>query len=352
MRRLDTKHRILNRDDMDRYDTNRGEMSRRRISGGTRRELLAAGISDPDLRAGYQRARSLNAAHGKTYYLATLLLPRAKRPYVHALYGFARFADDIVDDLDSEQTDAERAARFSTWTETFLADLGSGTSQDPIFRAVLDAIDRWQIRPQYFVDFLQSMRQDLVVNEYQTYEDLAEYMWGSAAVIGLQMLPILGRADSAVCWETLRQNAVDLGLAFQLTNFLRDIAEDLGRGRIYLPQDSLHRFGVDRAALLTARKTGSVNEPIRKLIAFEIARTRQLYRSAAPGIDLVHSSSRDCLRTAWTLYSGILDEIERADYNVFSSRVSVGLGRRARVAGTGLLHAWWTGRRGNGSRGT
>lgn len=334
MKRPDLKRRKL-----DRHDANTAH-----LSPGTRRELLAAGIRDPQLQAGYQRARFLNARHGKTYYLATLLLPRAKRPYVHALYGFARFADDIVDDLDPQLSAAERAARFGTWTEAFLADLGRGQSKDLICLAVLDTIDRWRIPSDYFIDFLHSMRQDLVVTEYQTYEELAEYMWGSAAVIGLQMLPILGRADNAVRWESLHQHAVDLGLAFQLTNFLRDIGEDLDRGRIYLPQESLHRFAIEPAALLTARKTGTVTEPIRQLIAFEIARTRQLYRSAAPGIELVHQSSRDCLRTAWALYGGILDEIERADYNVFSSRVSVGLARRVRVAGAGLVHAQWAGR--------
>jgi phytoene synthase len=166
-------------------------------------------------------------------------------------------------------------------------------------------------------------------------------MWGSAAVIGLQMLPILGREDERTSWDRLRQPAIDLGLAFQLTNFLRDVAEDLDRGRIYLPQESLDRFGVDRAALLRARMTGTASEPIRHLIAFEAGRARELYRSARPGIDLVQRSSRDCLLTAWTLYGGILDEIEKAEYDVFGGRVSVGLPRRIAVAGTGLARATW-----------
>jgi phytoene synthase len=309
------------------------------MSRSARGELLAAGISDPALQAGYQQARALNAEHGKTYYLATLLLPAAKRPYVHALYGFARFADDIVDDLDPNLPGAERAQRFDAWAESFRRDLDRGSSADPICRAVLDTVGRWQIPTEYFLDFLDSMRQDLVVTEYQTYSDLAEYMWGSAAVIGLQMLPILGRADESGSAEILRQHAIELGIAFQLTNFLRDVGEDLDRGRIYLPQESLHRFGLDGTALRRARTTGIVAEPIRELIAFEIARARRLYRSASPGIELVHPSSRDCLRTAWTLYGAILDEIERADYNVLNFRVSVGLSRRVRVAGAGLVRA-------------
>lgn len=309
------------------------------MNRGARQELLAAGITDPEVQVGYQLARTLNAEHGKTYYLATLLLPREKRPYVHALYGFARYADNIVDEVDYSD---ERDVRFGAWTDTFLADLDRGTSADPLRRAVLDTIARWQLPPELFVDFLTSMRMDLVVTDYPTYKDLAEYMWGSAAVIGLQMLPLLGRSDPSGSEEQLRQPAIDLGMAFQLTNFLRDIAEDLDRGRVYLPRETLDRFGVQRADLLHARRTGTASAPIREVIAFEVARARALYQSAEPGIAMVHRTSQDCLRTAWTLYGGILDEIEHADYNVFRARVSVGAGRRARVAAGGLAHAWWT----------
>ena len=211
--------------------------------------LSAAGIADPRLRAGYELCRRLNAVHGRTYYLATLLLPPAKRPYVHALYGFARHADDIVDDLAASAGPEERAARFSAWSRDFVDDLDWGESGDPVCRAVIDTIRRWDIPRSYFADFLDSMRMDLTVTEYATFDDLSKYTWGSAAVIGLQMLPILGRADDSVGWEALEPYAIDLGVAFQLTNFLRDVAEDLRLGRIYLPQDSLAAFGVDRELL-------------------------------------------------------------------------------------------------------
>jgi len=313
-----------------------------RPSRAARRELRAAGILEPRAQAGYLQARRLNARHGRTYYLATRLLPAAKRPYVHALYGFARHVDDIVDDLDPRLTAAERARRFDAWAQAFLTDLERGASADPLVGAVLDTIARWQLPREHFADFLNSMRMDLVVAEYQSFADLSRYMWGSAAVIGLQMLPILGRADERAGWDGLRQPAINLGLAFQLTNFLRDVAEDLDRGRIYLPLESLDRFGVDRAALQRARATGTACEPVRRLIAFELGRARELYRSARPGIDLVQRTSRDCLLTAWTLYGAILDEIEKAEYNVFSRRVSVGLNRRVSVAGTGLMRAAWT----------
>lgn len=297
------------------------------------RELDAAGISDPALRAGYRLCRTLNARHGRTFYLATLLLPPASRPYVHALYAFARQADDVVD----EDHDAVTAAqRFPAWCEDFLADLDWGATSDPVNRAVLDTVARWQIPHSYFADFLDSMQMDLTITGYATYEDLAKYMWGSAAVIGLQMLPILGRADQSVPWDKIEMRAIDLGSAFQLTNFVRDVAEDLDRGRVYLPQDSLDRFGVDRDRL----RRGRVDEPIRNLLAWEIERARELYRRAEPGIELVHPSSRDCLRAALSLYAGILDEIERADYDVFSARVSVGLARRGAIGLSGLRRAW------------
>ncbi len=303
------------------------------------RELDAAGIEDPGLRASYLHCRGLHARNGRTYFLATLLLPPAKRPFVHALYGFARHADDIVDDIDPTLAPAERAARFATWSEDFLTDLDWGSSGDPVTRAVLDTIQRWSIPAGYFADFLDSMRMDLTVTEYATYEDLNRYMWGSAAVIGLEMLPILGRADDGVGWDMLEPHATDLGLAFQLTNFIRDVREDLQRGRIYLPQDALHQFGVDRARLELATTAG-VDQPIRNLVAHEIERARALYRSATPGIALVHPTSQDCLRVAVTLYGEILDQVEKADYDVFGRRVAVRLPRRAQVAGRGLLNAW------------
>jgi phytoene synthase len=293
-------------------------------------ELDAAGITDPALRTGYRHCRKLNASHGKSYYLATLLLPAHKRPYVHALYGFARYADDMVD----VGTDLN----FTEWSRQVMIELDWRASSDPIIRALLDTIAHWNIPLPYFAEFLDSMRMDLTIDRYETYDDLFRYMWGSAAVIGLQMLPILGRVDESVPWHELEPYAIDLGIAFQLTNFLRDIGEDLDRGRVYLPEDSMRAHGVDRERLFR----GVADEPIRNLLASEIARTRDLYDRAAPGIELVHPSSRDCLRTATTLYSGILDEIERADYDVFAKRATVPLPRRAQIGAFGLVNAWST----------
>ncbi|HSP39286.1 MAG TPA: phytoene/squalene synthase family protein [Frankiaceae bacterium] len=287
---------------------------------------------DPALAASYAACRRLHAEYGRTYFLATLLLPAWKRPYVHALYGFARYADEIVDDLGSTLSPAEKAAALQEWGERFIA---GEPAPDPtpgrdVLPAVRDTIARWSIPDEHFEAFLRSMRMDLTVTEYETFDDLQDYVYGSAAVIGLQMVPILEPLVPAAY-----DYARDLGIGFQLANFLRDVGEDLARGRVYLPQESLRLFGVDRERL--AR--GVVDGPIRRLLAFEIARCRELFRNAAPGIRLLHPTSRDCIRTAFTLYGGILDEIERADYQVLDRRVSVPARRRLAVAGPGLLRA-------------
>ncbi len=283
------------------------------------RELDAAGIVDPVLRASYEYCRRLNSAHGKTYYLATLLLPPEKRPYVHALYGFARYADEIVDDLGSTLSPAEKAAALQQWGGRFLR----GECDEATLPAVHDTIRRWDIPRGHFTAFLDSMRMDLTVSSYATFDDLMGYVHGSAAVIGLQMVPILEpRTDAAYAY------ARDLGVGFQLANFLRDVGEDLQRGRVYLPVESLELFGVTVQDLAA----GVVDGRIRRLLAFEIARTREFLRAAAPGVRLLHPTSRDCIATALRLYGGILDAIEAADYQVLDRRVRVGPLTRTRVA--------------------
>jgi phytoene synthase len=289
------------------------------------RELAAAGIEDPRLTAAYERCRRLNASHGKTYYLATQLLPPGKRPYVHALYGFARYTDEFVDDLSRPDP-----AGLVAWSERFLTDLDRGDSDDPVALAAIHTARTWGLPAQHFEAFLASMRMDITVTGYETYADLERYMYGSAAVIGLQMVPILEPLDDrAAC------HALALGEAFQLSNFIRDVAEDLRRGRVYLPQEDLDRFGVTRADLAP----GPTPPHVAELLRFEIARARDLYARAEPGIDLLHPTSRDCIRTAFTLYRGILDAVERAGYQVLGRRVTVALPRRLQVALPALVRA-------------
>ena len=291
-------------------------------------ELTAAGITEPDLRASYEECKRLNALHGKTYFLATLLLPKAKRPFVHALYGFARYADEIVDDLASELSIEEKAQALSNWGDGVLADLKKGTSDDHVGRALIDTVKRFDIPHEHFEAFLHSMTMDLTVQEYETYEDLLEYVYGSAAVIGLEMVPILGPLHNDA-YEAAKK----LGIAFQLANFIRDVDEDLDRGRVYLPIKELAQFGVTREMLEERVLTPEIVEALK----FQIARVRQLQAEAAPGIAMLEASSRPCIQAASTLYCGIVDEVEKIGYDIFDQRAKTSTGRRIRVAGAAFI---------------
>ena len=289
----------------------------------SKRDLDAAGIFEPALRESYELCRQLNAEHGKTYYLATLLLPPAKRPYVHALYAFARYADEIVDDLESTLTETEKAHQLNVWGDEFLAKFDSGQTDDPVCLAVLDTVRRWRIPREHFEAFLHSMTMDLTITEYQTYEDLYEYVYGSAAVIGLQMVPILEPTN-----QEAYKFATDLGVAFQLANFIRDVGEDLERGRVYLPLKELAQFGVSRADLEARIATPEIKSALK----FQIARVRQLEESSRAGIAMLGAPAQPCIETARILYCGIVNAVEDIDYEVFDKRAAVSLWRRLKVA--------------------
>jgi 15-cis-phytoene synthase len=267
-------------------------------------------MTSPTLEASYARCRELNKRYGTTYYWSTWALPRVKRHHVWALYAFCRYADDIVDDLADLAVEV-RAKALTDFGDRFFADLETGRSDDPILRAVVHTVRAFDIDPDCFRRFLRSMSMDLSVDRYASWNDLLDYMDGSAAVIGEMMLPIL----EPVSTDALTY-ARDLGLAFQLTNFLRDVDEDLDRGRVYLPQEDLARFGAD-----PARR--AVDDSWRRVMEFEIVRCRELYTSADFGIALLPPSSARCVRAARILYSRILDRIEAADFDVFAHRARV-----------------------------
>jgi len=293
-------------------------------------ELTAAGIIETDLRKSYLECKRLNSLHGKTYYLATLLLPKEKRPYVHALYGFARYADEIVDDFDSKLTPPEKRDELERWSFQLLQDIKSGRSNDHIGRALVDTVRRFEIPIAYFEAFLHSMAMDLDVTEYESFEDLMEYVYGSAAVIGLQMVPILGTLPGKL--EQANSAAEKLGITFQLANFIRDVGEDLDRGRVYLPMGELSKFGVDRKMLEQRTLTPEIVEALK----FQIERVRELKREAENGISLLAPESRPCIEAASELYCGIVDEVEKIDYEVFKLRARTSTLRRFKVA----LPAW------------
>jgi phytoene synthase len=276
----------------------------------------------------YEECKRLNALHGKTYYLATLLLPAKKRPPVHALYGFARYADEIVDDLASTLSDEEKAVELRTWGSGVLDDLRRGQSDDLIGRALVDTVSKYSIPLDYFEAFMKSMEMDLTITRYNNYEELMTYVYGSAVVIGLEMLPILGYSDPRAI-----EAATALGTAFQLANFIRDIGEDIDRGRIYMPLDELSRFGVSEEMLLKRQMTPQIVEAIK----FQIARVRDLQRTADAGIKYLDPISRPCIRAASELYCGIVDEIEANGYDIFNKRATTSTFRRLRVAGLAFI---------------
>jgi phytoene synthase len=288
----------------------------------------------------YRHCRAIHRRHGRSYYLATRLLPTWKRRHVHALYALTRYTDDILDrpGVPGEPAGpghAQAARRLAAWAGRFYAALdGAAPVDDPVLLAVRHTIAVFGLDRADFDAFFASMTMDLSIRDYPDYDALLRYMDGSAAVIGTMMLPILlAPEEGGVFAEAsggvlggAREAARQLGLAFQLTNFIRDVAEDLRLGRVYLPAVDLERFGVGRADLEAA----SASPAVRRLIAFEIERARAHYRNAASGMAALPPRSRRCVRLAFTVYGAILGRIERADYDVLAARAVVP--RRQRLA--------------------
>jgi phytoene synthase len=304
-----------------------------------RSELDAAGVHDPTLRDAYQHCRLLNAEHGRTFFLATRLLAPEQRPAVHALYGFARRADDILDGFDDRVSTVQRAEQLQLLATQLFNQLvqHQNSGDDPALRAVVHTARRYDIPWEMFDDFLASMRMDLAVTDYPDRKALEHYMHGSAEVIGLQMLPVLGTVGPR---EEAAPYAAALGKAFQLTNFLRDVDEDLQRGRVYLPADELAAHRVDRDVLMWCHANKRTDPRVRRALIEQHAATRRVYDSARKGIDMLDPRSRPCVAAAFTLYSEILDRIESIDFAIFDERATVGTGRRLQVAGVGLARAW------------
>lgn len=275
--------------------------------------------TDPTVLAeGYARCAAVTREHGTTYYWGARLLPREDRRHVHAVYTLARLADDIVD-LAGPEPGPEVGRALDAFEADFHAAVAAGTSPDPVLAAVATTVRERAIPDAAFDRFFTAMRTDLTRRTYDTWADLLAYMDGSAAVIGEMMLPVLHPGTEATA------PARSLGLAFQLTNFLRDVGEDLDRGRVYLPQEDLRRFGADP---WERRATPQWRE----LMAFEVERNRRLYREADAGIPALPPASRRCVATARVLYARILERIEGAGYDVFASRARVPVAEKAGLA--------------------
>ncbi len=277
-----------------------------------------------ELEASYRLCAGISNRHGKTYSLAARLLPVEGRRHVHAVYALCRMADDIVDEQRHAEP-AERLAQLDALHDRLLAELAAGYSRHPVLAAVIATVKSTGIPVGCFDRFFASMAMDVSVTQYASWPELCRYMDGSAAVIGEMMLPVLGGAAEAT------PAARALGMAFQLTNFLRDVGEDLDRGRVYLPQDELTAFGADPCLR-------TVTPAWRQVMAFQIERNRELYRQADAGIGLLPTRSASCVRAARVVYSRILHEIEAADYDVFSRRATVPGARKWALALASLRH--------------
>ena len=317
------------------------------------------------LTEGYRECAKLTWRYGTTYFWGATLLPKPQRKDVYAVYALCRLADDIVDlpngphsgastgsapitrtnsahvfpesDAVAAEPDAVAgepdrtlpdngdrqaavSAQLRAFAEEFRTSLAAGGSTYPVMAAVIHTVTTRRIDPECFDRFFAAMAMDLTTSTYQTWEDLRDYMEGSAAVIGEMMLPVLEPIS-----EAAKPPARSLGLAFQLTNFLRDVNEDLDRGRVYLPQDDLRLFEVD----LERRQ---LSPQWRAFLAYEIQRNRALYSFADTGIAMLPPRSARCVGTARVLYAQILDEIERNGYDVFSQRARVPTARKAATA--------------------
>lgn len=277
-------------------------------------------VGDPKLADGYRRCAELTRRFGTTYYWGAAILAGPRRRHVYAVYALCRLADDIVDDAPPGTPTDEIAGTLADFATRFRAALAAGDSTDPVLAAVAHTVAATGIDPECFDRFFAAMAMDLTVTSYETWSDLCGYMEGSAAVIGEMMLPVLEPLTPAAL-----EPARALGFAFQLTNFLRDVGEDLDLGRVYLPQEDLRRFGVD-----VQQRTATPEWAA--LMAFQIARNRELYQWADTGIAMLPARSARCVAAARILYARILERIEAAGYDVFTERVRVPTWRKATTA--------------------
>lgn len=282
--------------------------------------------------ADYEVCRALHQHHGTTYYLATQCFPRQARERTHAIYGFVRVPDEWVDN-PGEMSVAERAAKLADFRAQLLAgwwtEADPKRPDEPVLRAFCDVAGDVKMPIEEPLVFLEAMEMDLTVGRYATYADLERYMRGSAAAVGVMMCYAMG-VDLKP--ETHRA-ACDLGNAFQLTNFLRDVREDAARGRIYLPLEDLARFGIPESHVLEGR----FSPQFEALARFEAERARALYASADPEIGRLPGRARKAVRLARILYARILDRIESRGYDVFAGRVRTTSLEKAAAAARTLL---------------
>jgi 15-cis-phytoene synthase len=271
---------------------------------------LDGGLS---LAKSYDLCRRVQKAHSRTYYFSTRLFPHEVRPRVYALYAFMRYADEIVDSPHELPLEAQLSILEEFEEETMAAVSGEEVP-NPVLRAYADTVRTCGIDPETITAFFESMKMDTRVFRYPTYEDLEVYTYGSAAVVGLMMCRVVGAAEGKA-----DSHAEALGVAMQLSNFLRDIGEDWRRGRVYLPLEDLARFEYTEWDLAS----GLVDERFVDLMRFEIGRARKLYEIADEGMAYIPRGRRFPVVVARELYAAILDRIEAQSYDIFSRRAQI-----------------------------
>lgn len=273
------------------------------------------------LQQAYAYCTAVTATHSRTFYLASALLPATERQAIRALYAFCRVSDDLID-----RERGQRQQKFQQWRQQIFHP--HPTDADPVVLAWADTRARYAIPQQYSEQLLDGVARDLSYARYETFTDLAEYCYGVASTVGLMSMHITGFSGSEAI-----PYAVKLGVALQLTNILRDVAEDWAHGRCYLPQDELADFGLTEADIAGKRN----DRRWRAFMQFQLARTRQLYAEALPGIGLLHRQGRFAVAAAAELYRGILEDIEAHEYDVFTRRAHLdGRGKLKRLPGI-----WW-----------
>lgn len=260
------------------------------------------------LDSAYAYCDSITAVHSRTFYIASRLLPAAKRRAVRALYAFCRASDDIT---NGSQRDS--ALILAAWRKRALAT--NPVRGDSVDIAWADTRRRYRIPIRYTEQFIDGVARDLRQRRFETFADLASYAYSVASTVSLMSARIIG-----VSGPEAIPYAVKMGIALQITRILRDVGEDLRSGRIYLPAEDLARFGVTEADLAAGR----VDDRWRALMQFEIDRTRRLYAEAWPGVALLHEDGRLAVAAVTELYRAILDDIEANDYDVFTRRAHVG----------------------------
>lgn len=273
-------------------------------------------INDTGLRPAYSHCRAITRFYAKTFYMATRFLPNEKQRSIFAIYGLCRYLDNLVDEFEDLAENqslyvSEIDYRLNTFKQNLLSIYEGGRTEDPILIAFADTLQKYHIPIDLPFLLIEGVRSDLDKNRYKNFQELYNYSYKVASVVGLMTSRVFGYKD-----ESALEYAIDLGIAMQLTNILRDVGEDLDRNRIYLPEDELKMFSVSERDMFD----GVLSENFANLMKFQINRARNYYEKADKGISLLHKDSRLPVYLARYNYSRILDKIEENDFNVFNER--------------------------------